>query len=892
MATTVRIKRRNTGALGAPGNLANAELAYNEVDNTLYYGQGTGGSGGTASSVVPIAGTGAFLPLWGGTVSGNTTFSGAPVTLTGSPPGSIALNITSNTQIGLHLSSGTFSGPAIRLATGQHLGFTVTSNRNLWWDNAGTQPGLHWNTNTVAAPNKVVTLGDNGAVYSLLGNWADGPAQTSRAFRVYTDGTLRWLFGSNATAEAGSDAGCDLDLVNYNDAGTALVNPVMRVTRSTGNVLFNRGVSFSSQLAPGGTTDLSRHIALYGTSYGLNITSGRLNYVSGGSHVFVAGATDKVTISSTGLTMAAATDITLVRDPTLALQAVTKQYADRIVLPVFISIAALRAATTATLTQGQAFIAGYDATSSKGQGNFAYVATDTTSADNDGFIIVDASSRRWHRLGWQDGSISAEWFGCKGDAVVTSNATDMTITGTDDTARLQTAINAATAVQQALYIPAGKYLYSAQLNIQRSVHIYGDVCEFTSSVGVFGANQIVPGNGTWLVNNGSMVSAFMLRPVGSPSVNNRVFGVEIHHVGFVYKQATLGVSWAPTQYPPTFYFDSVMDIELHHLTLLNPFIAFSTYPYGSAASNRTDRLTVHHCKGQPIARVAFLDYLTDTLRFHDNHWWVFWSLDQYVLQYQQVFGAVYDLGRVDNPCFTNDFAYNYHLGVLVQVTSNGHTSIAQFVGCGFDHTNYMCQIIVSTANAQHTVYFTGCYNQGFVGDNASGVYITGATSNAIVLLTQCDISLHDGSSASIDATGPANYIMLSNCKLTEWDKVGHGNPALAASGAGNIIRADASTWMYSSMNSSLAGGHAIKDVAMFNSSCSLGFGSIATTTQPHGLGFAPGVMNVTAMGNITPATRVWITADANNYTVTTDVAPAASPVNFSVQLGIIAMGQQ
>jgi hypothetical protein len=94
------------------------------------------------------------------------------------------------------------------------------------------------------------------------------------------------------------------------------------------------------------------------------------------------------------------------------------------------------------------------------------------------------------------------------------------------------------------------------------------------------------------------------------------------------------------------------------------------------------------------------------------------------------------------------------------------------------------------------------------------------------------------------------------------------------------------------MNSSLAGGHAIKDVAMFNSSCSLGFGSIATTTQPHGLGFAPGVMNVTAMGNITPATRVWITADANNYTVTTDVAPAASPVNFSVQLGIIAMGQQ
>lgn len=61
MANTIRIKRRAAGgASGAPSSLANAELAYNEQDQTLYIGEGTGGVGGTATTVVAIGGPGAF----------------------------------------------------------------------------------------------------------------------------------------------------------------------------------------------------------------------------------------------------------------------------------------------------------------------------------------------------------------------------------------------------------------------------------------------------------------------------------------------------------------------------------------------------------------------------------------------------------------------------------------------------------------------------------------------------------------------------------------------------------------------------------------------------------------------------------------------------------------
>ena len=73
MSNTIRIKRRaNGGGAGAPTSLANAELAFNEQTNILYYGTGTGGAGGTATSVIPIAGSGAFAPL------ASPAFTGVP----------------------------------------------------------------------------------------------------------------------------------------------------------------------------------------------------------------------------------------------------------------------------------------------------------------------------------------------------------------------------------------------------------------------------------------------------------------------------------------------------------------------------------------------------------------------------------------------------------------------------------------------------------------------------------------------------------------------------------------------------------------------------------------------------------------------------------------------
>ena len=81
MANTIRIKR-STGS-SAPTSLANAEVAFAEGSQVLYYGTGTGGAGGSATSIIAIGGSGAYATLsTAQTISGNKTFTGN-VDLTG-----------------------------------------------------------------------------------------------------------------------------------------------------------------------------------------------------------------------------------------------------------------------------------------------------------------------------------------------------------------------------------------------------------------------------------------------------------------------------------------------------------------------------------------------------------------------------------------------------------------------------------------------------------------------------------------------------------------------------------------------------------------------------------------------------------------------------------------
>lgn len=96
---TIRIKRRTSGATGAPGSLAVGEPAYNEMDSTLYYGLNSG-------SIAVIGGAGAFATLTTAQTitgaktftTGTTTFSSA-VSLGGSATATTPATADSSTTV-------------------------------------------------------------------------------------------------------------------------------------------------------------------------------------------------------------------------------------------------------------------------------------------------------------------------------------------------------------------------------------------------------------------------------------------------------------------------------------------------------------------------------------------------------------------------------------------------------------------------------------------------------------------------------------------------------------------------------------------------------------------------------------------------------------------------
>ena len=148
MANTIRIKRRANGSgAGAPASLANAELAFNEQTNILYYGTGTGGAGGSATSVIAIAGSGAFAPLASPAFTGTPT---APTPLSSDDSTTIATtafvkaNITGGTvqavtaTAPLSSSGGTSPDISISQATTSTNGYLSSTDWNTFDSKAPT----------------------------------------------------------------------------------------------------------------------------------------------------------------------------------------------------------------------------------------------------------------------------------------------------------------------------------------------------------------------------------------------------------------------------------------------------------------------------------------------------------------------------------------------------------------------------------------------------------------------------------------------------------------------------------------------------------------------------------------------------------------------------------
>ena len=192
MANTLRIKRRATGSAGAPTSLENAELAFNEVDNILYYGKGTGGAGGSATAVEAIGGYGAYTTLsTAQTITGDKTFSGVVIVPTPSA------NTHAATKAYVDSSLPTLSGTENQIVYNAgtiSLAANVTTPGNLTVTGDLTVQGntTTLNTATLVVEDKNIVLAN---VETPTDTTADGAGFTIKGA---TDKTLNWVDATDA----------------------------------------------------------------------------------------------------------------------------------------------------------------------------------------------------------------------------------------------------------------------------------------------------------------------------------------------------------------------------------------------------------------------------------------------------------------------------------------------------------------------------------------------------------------------------------------------------------------------------------------------------------------------------------------------------------------------
>lgn len=196
MSNTIRIKRRASGGgAGAPSSLANAELAFNEQTGVLYYGSGTGGAGGTATTVIAIAGNGAFMDLTSNqTIAGIKTFSS---TISGSIDGNAATATKWATARNLSLTGdGTATLSAVDGSAAVSAAFTlatVNSNVGTFTKFTVNGKGLITSASQASRSDLSAPTGDISNGGFKITNVAEPTLSTDAATKNYVDSVAQGL---------------------------------------------------------------------------------------------------------------------------------------------------------------------------------------------------------------------------------------------------------------------------------------------------------------------------------------------------------------------------------------------------------------------------------------------------------------------------------------------------------------------------------------------------------------------------------------------------------------------------------------------------------------------------------------------------------------------------
>jgi hypothetical protein len=257
MSNVIRIRRRNSsGSAGAPSSLQQAELCFNEADGRIYIGVGTGGSGGSATTIPSIGGTDWASKTYVDSAVSGVSVVGYRLDQFAAPNTSVSFNSQKITNLGTPTADtdAVTKGYADALRSGLDVKQSVraATTANITLSGAQTIDGV-----AVIAGDRVLVKNQstglqNGIYVAAASTWsratdADADSEINPGmFCFVEEGTANadtgWVMSNNAPTTVGTTA---LTFAQFSGAGSFSVDATLT---KTGN-----SIGLTSGIATAGT---------------------------------------------------------------------------------------------------------------------------------------------------------------------------------------------------------------------------------------------------------------------------------------------------------------------------------------------------------------------------------------------------------------------------------------------------------------------------------------------------------------------------------------------------------------------------------------------------------------------------------------------------------------
>lgn len=406
---------------------------------------------------------------------------------------------------------------------------------------------------------------------------------------------------------------------------------------------------------------------------------------------------------------------------------------------------------------------GYYSAGDGGDGLYRYDVSDTTTAGNNGTVVVGLFGSRWKLV--PSGQINVRQFGARGNGV------------SDDTAALQAAFNWASTVSSYLRAPAGIYRTTTTLKILNSFRLVGDGFD-TGYRRTMGAQTRY---GTYFYFDHSLRG---IEQTNATTGRTNTNCMTMRDFATIRNQPTpTNASFTPINHTWDIYMAGYGACEIDNVCPLN----------ATRGIYCEQRAILNSIKGQSFGSFIQIDNNFDVVHITNCHQWPYWDESIFAMDYTRANTISYAFYRCDNAIVSDNFSYAHRYGLQMALGTQGVPSRLKVSNLDLDGGTFG---IINTAPGSSAMFSqVSCTSW-------DGVAVgNGVFASAIGSTMQFDgLMLSNIPEQGIYVEGNNCVVRVSNLWVEGWNKRNTAKPAIACVAPAVFISTDEIRCLRSSGN--------------------------------------------------------------------------------------------